>query len=419
MKNKQLRIEKFIENVTYNKPMSVQNLCENLNISNVTFKRYLAELRKNGYIIENKKGFVSFKNEGIKPIGMTFTKGSYTSFRILMYIYNNPLCSRSFLIKNFCSLQDENDYSTITSRMLDIHLKKLVSQGLVKKQSKNGEIIYSTTDEIISPQGFDFHKTLCLINYLRIYEDTLPFGEMIKEIIDKLEISCVNHVRKSIDDAENILFTHVVFPDCIIKNDEFSEEEFVNQLEQYCLQGCSVEIRVSHGVKHRVFPFIIIFDWNIGCWYLVCRDVEENKGFDFIRLDRIESYKPCKENMLGTEAADLERKNAWKEINNPFAYGEGEEAIVKVVFLNPSDEELDEIDNRIRKISGSKRELLDDNNHAVYVNIKGTTAFFTWILRFGSKALIIDKELQMLHISMAENIIKMYEQTESAGELYV
>jgi len=423
LKNKLGRIESIINSATLNEPVSIQNLCESLEISFATFKRYISELRKDGYEISIKNGNVTFMQEGLKLSENAFTKGKYTSFRILMYIYNNPYCKKSDLKNKLCTESEESLDTLITQRALDSHLNDLMSQGLIVKQNKNGKNHYKTTDEIIPISGLDFNKTLCLINYLKVYGDTLPFQEKVAEIKDKLEISCLNYVRKSIDVVENILFTHLVFPECVLNDDDEFEEKLTSKLEQFCLEGRPLVIELKNGGIYKKYPLIIIFNWNIGCWHLVCRDVDIDDGYEFIRLDLIKSYKPCVDDILGFEKAEAEINKAWEVVDNPLTFGEGEEAHVKVAFINLTKDELAEIEHRMNKIknaSGEKSQFLYDNQECLMLqaDINGTSGFLSWILKFGSKALILkNKELRKKHITIIKNAVNMYALNELAGDL--
>lgn len=395
MKKKQLRLESLIRLLSENKDISRADIYSQLKLSEATLKRYLSVLRGNGFVIESGKGFLTLLKKGSLPTDMDI---SFMDFQILLLIYNNQPCLKSTILQDFC---DGTLHSTtgkhVDKRTMHNYLKKLCGYNLITKTKVGNDMAYTITDKLIPREGYDFQKTLCLINYLKVYGNTLPFREDISQIVDKLEVACINHLKQSIEVKESIAFAQEVFPDCVMETENLVDDEMIDALESICLQGKAVGVEMKSGGYHEIRPFLVVFNWYIGCWYLVFRYLSDEQGYDMFRLDRIDKYQVLDHAVLSKTELKKEIDCARVEIEESFLFSLEKESKAEVLFLDPDPDELEEIERQMRRTRSLQKEKLKGNNYLYIVNIRGTADFLAWIRRFGRKAIFFDETLSELH----------------------
>jgi predicted DNA-binding transcriptional regulator YafY len=217
-----------------------------------------------------------------------------------------------------------------------------------------------------------------------------------------MEIACINHIRKSTDARENLLFTYEVFPDCIMERSGKREDELAKDLEDYCINGQVIEILMKSGGKLRVVPFLVVFNWYLGCWYLICRQTNDSdgEGYELLRLDRISSFEKSDRPCASRERIDSEIEMARQAVKSSFNISLEDPINVKLLFLDLSGDEHDEIRERMEGLRILNEEIRDGSNYTIEISVGGSSDFLSWIRRFGSRALILSpNELRERHMN--------------------
>ncbi|HYE81554.1 MAG TPA: WYL domain-containing protein [Clostridia bacterium] len=386
-------------------------LCAGLDISHITLRRYLDFLKAWGYRFDCSGETVRVIENGRFAVDTVFSKGSYISFKVLMYIYNNNPCSRENIRRYFCKtckLEGELE-GKMTLRNLDIHINRLTELGYIEKYWKGKELCYRTTESVIAADSLSFDKLLGLFNYLNIYGGALPFQEKVGDILDKLESALINYIRRSREAFEDVKLAYEIFPDCIKPRTDLETDLFAKELENHCSRSIMLRLVMDSGSALKVYPFSVVYNFHSGYWYLVCRTVTNGDGYQLIRLDNILSAKPAGENCgMTMEELEAERQRARLEVEESFAISV-EEPLQLQVFFKDNEEINEEVMERMEKCNGIFRKL-EGFGYCYQGEIHGTMDFLAWLRRLGSCAVIIEPEdLRALHIASARRALDTYQ----------
>lgn len=411
MRNRIDRIKLMIDELSKNNNcMEKSELCVRLDISKVTLKRYLDFLKGWGYKFDYRMEKVRVLEQGQVITDAVFSKASYISFKIFMYIYNNNPCSRSSIKRYFCktSKQDNGFDDKMTIRNMDIHLNRLIELGYIEKNKTNSEIYYGTTGNVIAADSIPFDKLLGLFSYLNIYRGALPFQNKVDNILNKLESALLNYIRRSSEAFEDVKLAYEIFPECIKPWTDNDMDQLAKELEKYCRTNTIVRLMMDSGVVLRVHPLCVIYNSYSGYWYLICKSSLKADSYELVRLDNITKVKFAGTDPRVTQKdLDMERQLARQEVEESFAICVEEPIKVKLLFKE--DKEInEEIENRMNGCNGSLMKL-DGIGCCYEGEIQGTMDFFTWLRRLGSSAVIIEPEhLREMHIASAVRTLNLY-----------
>ncbi len=411
MKNRLDRIKLMLDTLEKNDNCIVkQELCASLDISSVTLKRYLDFLEGCGYRFDCSRETVSVLEKGEFKTGTVYSKGSYISFKVLMYIYNNNPCSRGSVKRHFCqaSRLDGELRGKMTLRNLDIHINRLMALGYMEKYWKGKELYYRTTESVITADLIPFKKLLELFSYLNIYGGAMPFQARVAEILEKLESALINYIRRSSEAFEDVKLAYEIFPECIKPRADAETDQFAKELEEYCSRDITLKLITDKGIILRVYPLCVVYNSYSGYWYLVCRHKISDERYQLIRLDNISKVKPDGENRsMDKKELEAERRKARQEVEESFAICIEEPLHVKLFFKDNTDI-IEEVKICMEKFKGTIRKL-DDFSYCYEGEIRGAMDFLAWFRRLGSNGIILEpEELGELHMASATRALDAY-----------
>jgi biotin operon repressor len=409
MKNRlermKLMVDKIQENGSF---MSQSELCAKLDISRITLRRYIDSLKAWGFEVESKKGHVRILKAGTLSDHTIFSKSSYISFKILMYIYNNAPCSRARLKDFFCGPWKEPIDSKMTVRNLDIYIKNLVELGYIEKYFVNNGLFYRTAQGVIQTDLLSFESLINLYIYLNINKNVLPFKDEVDDIREKIGSVLINHIRRSRDAFEDLKLAYEVFPNCVGTSSSTRVEAMAEKLEKYCHNADILEIIMESGSRLRVYPFFVVFNSNADCWYLACKLSPRDENNELIKLDNIKLVKPTGEkHNIAIEQIDREKNEAYRQLQESFSINIEEPTLVEVVFKG-GEEAVNAARQRLLNEEGTIVTLEDGE---LYFNgrIHGRSDFFAWLRRFGSNAVILGpEELIKSHMHSVKRALEAY-----------
>lgn len=409
VKNKQERINKLIYLLKQNKSIQKDKLCEELSISKVTLMRYVSHLNNQGYKIKSSKNMYNLIKDSSVTEEPIFSKGTYVSLKVLMYIYNNSPCSRQKIVNFFCNKGYYNDVHKMSVRNLDIHLHKLMDLNYIEKQSNNNSVKYKISQKMLIIKELSFEECVTILEYLKLSRSLLPFKDIIDTIYLKLNAALTNYIDNFLKRVDDINIVNNFISINFQKDFRINEEQMIYNLISYCRVGVQLEVKLTNNVKMKINPINIVYNWENNTWYLTYRKRRAKKGFELLKVKKIKEVCILStQQETNSEEFISIKQNAERQVARSFGMSLDKATRVEIMFLNHFNV-VEKVENILHDTNGIIKKL---NDGSLYFSgeIEGIVDFLAWLRRFGSSAIILSPAwMRKQHIQTAYKVLENYE----------